>query len=79
MCLITFDIKFSFKSGWCRFKKSSWERGGRGGGFLKFNTYLRREGCWEITHIDARGSGVSKKAPKFNTYYLNGPKASFRI
>jgi len=42
------------------------------GGVLKFNTYFRREGCWEIKHIDTRGEGVSKKASKFNMYYLNG-------
>jgi hypothetical protein len=28
-------------------------------GVLEFNTYLRREGCWEITHIDTRGEGHS--------------------
>jgi len=44
-----------------------------GEGVLEFNTYLKREGCWEIAHIDTPGEGVSKKAPKFNTYYLNGP------
>jgi hypothetical protein len=49
------------------------ERGGGPKGVLQFNMYLRREGCWEITHIKTRGEGVSKKAPKFNTYYLNGP------
>jgi hypothetical protein len=58
---------FLFKSGWCRFKNEA------GRGVLEFNTYLRREGCWEITLFDTRGRGLSKNAPKFNMYYLNGP------
>jgi hypothetical protein len=62
-------MKFSLK---LDLKMKPEERGPRG--VLQFNTYLRREGCWEITHINTRGAGVSKKAPKFNTYYLNGPK-----
>jgi len=37
---------------------------GRGGGVLKFNTYLRREGCWEITHIDTWGEGGVQKGSK---------------
>ena len=67
-------MKFSLKSEWDISKNEMKERKPGGArGVLEFNTYLRREGCWEITHIDTWGKEVSKKAPKFNTYYLNGP------
>jgi len=35
-----------------------------GEGVLEFNTYLRREGCWEITHIDTWGEGGGPKMLK---------------
>jgi hypothetical protein len=49
-------MKFSLKSGWDKLKKNEARREGRG--VIEFNTYLRREGCWEITHMG--GGGVQK-------------------